>query len=206
LRHHDAVGHYFETPADLPPDPRTVELLVGGRRLALRTDPGVFSRARLDPGTAVLLETAPPPPPTGALLDIGCGYGPIALTMAALAPNATVWAIDVNRRARELCAANAAAERLGNVHVAAPDEVPPDIRFDAIWSNPPIRIGKDALHALLRTWLGRLAPDGEALLVVQRHLGSDSLHRWLQAEGWPTRRIASRKGFRVLQAAPRSTA
>jgi len=180
-------------------DPGRVRLSVAGRSLELATDTGVFSRSRIDPGTAVLLEVVPPPPGGGNLLDLGCGYGPIALAMALLSPASTVWAVDVNTRARELCAANATAAGLANVRVCAPEEVPADIQLATIWSNPPIRIGKPALHDLLTRWLSRLAPDGEAYLVVQRHLGSDPLQRWLTEQGWPTTRVASRKGFRVLR-------
>lgn len=203
MSHDDAVPQYFETPAGLREDARTVELVVAGRRLSLRTEAGVFSRARLDMGTAVLLDLAPPPPSEGDLLDLGSGYGPIAVTMASLAPGATVWAVEVNERARELAARNALAARLDNVRAVAPDEVPEDVRFATIWSNPPIRIGKEPLHSLLTTWLDRLRPDGAAYLVVQRHLGSDSLHRWLEDEGHRTERIGSRKGFRVLRVAAR---
>lgn len=139
------------------------------------------------------------------MLDLGCGYGPLALAMALQSPEASVWAVDVNERARELCAGNAARAGLTNVHVRAPDEVPAAIRFSAIWSNPPIRIGKAALHGLLRRWLARLEPSGEAYLVVQRHLGSDSLQRWLAEQGWPTTRVASRQSYRVLRCHVSST-
>jgi 16S rRNA (guanine1207-N2)-methyltransferase len=197
------MPQYFETP---PPDARApgrVRLTVAGRALDLATDAGVFSRAQLDPGTAVLLDVIPPPPAGGDLLDVGCGYGPIALSMAVQAPAAVVWALDVNERARQLCAANAAAAGAANVSVCHPDEVPAGVRFARIASNPPIRIGKEGLHELLTRWLGRLRPDGEAYLVVQKHLGSDSLQRWLIEQGWPTDRIASRRGFRVLRCGSR---
>jgi 16S rRNA (guanine1207-N2)-methyltransferase len=163
----------------------------------------VFSHGRLDPGTAVLLRNAPPPPQHGELLDLGCGAGAIALTLARRASAATVWAVDVNERARDLCAANAAGNSIPNVVVRAPEEVPSNIRFEAIWSNPPIRIGKPALHELLTTWLVRLNVDGRALLVVQKHLGADSLHRWLTDAGWPTSRVASQRGYRLLEIGPR---
>jgi 16S rRNA (guanine1207-N2)-methyltransferase len=119
--------------------------------------------------------------------------------MARRAPQATVWAVDVNRRARELTARNAAANGIGNVRVVAPDDVPADLRFTAIWSNPPIRIGKTALHELLLTWLGRLDDGAAAHLVVQKHLGADSLQRWLVDHGFPTDRVATGAGFRVLR-------
>jgi 16S rRNA (guanine1207-N2)-methyltransferase len=166
--------------------------------LVLRTDRGVFSGARIDPGTKYLLTEAPPPPAEGHLADIGCGYGPIALTLATRAPRATVWAVDVNERALELTRANAAAAGLTNVRVATPDDVPADVRLACLWSNPPVRVGKVALHDLLDRWLGRLADDGTALLVVQKNLGADSLHRWLESRDWSVRRLGSRVGYRLL--------
>jgi 16S rRNA (guanine1207-N2)-methyltransferase len=193
------MPHYFETPPPGGRAPGHVRLAVAGRELDLATDSGVFSRSQVDPGTAVLLQVAPPPPPAGDLLDLGCGYGPIALWMAAQSPAATVWALDVNDRARDLCSANAAAAGLANVRVRHPGEVPGATRFAAIMSNPPIRVGKQALHDLLSEWLARLLPGAEAHLVVQRHLGSDSLQRWLIEEGWAADRIASRNAFRVLR-------
>lgn len=192
------VTQYFAPAPGGLDDSRVLTLLVKDRLLDLRTDAAVFSRGRIDPGTMVLLDRVPVPPAEGTFLDLGCGYGPIALSMATRSPEATVWAIDVNERARRLCAANATAAGLHNVRVAAPDEVPSDVRFALIWSNPPIRIGKGALHELLARWLGRLEPAGEAFLVVQRHLGSDSLQRWLTGQGWSTTRLTSRKSFRVL--------
>jgi 16S rRNA G1207 methylase RsmC len=102
----------------------------------------------------------------------------------------------------ELTAENAAALGLAGVRATAPDGVPDDVSFAAIWSNPPIRIGKAALHELLLRWLPRLAPGGDAYLVVQRHLGADTLHRWLAEElaaGFEVGRQASAKGYRVLR-------
>lgn len=170
--------------------------------LPLQVDRGVFSATRIDPGTKVLLLEAPRPPQAGDLLDLGCGYGPLAVALATRAPGATVWAVDVNERALELTRANAAAAGLGNVRVATPDAVPDDVRFAAIWSNPPVRVGKAVLHDLLTTWLPRVAPGGRALLVVQKHLGSDSLHRWLQQQGWHVDRLTSRMAYRVLEVRP----
>ena len=170
-------------------------------QLRLATDRGVFAAAGVDPGTKVLLLESRAPSGTGDLLDLGCGYGPIALALARRAPKATVWAVDVNRRALALCAANARTNDVANVRVVEPDAVPSDVRFAGIWSNPPIRIGKPALHELLLTWLTRLQDDGRAWFVVQKHLGSDSLARWLEQEGWSATRVVSRTGYRVLEVA-----
>ena len=174
--------------------------------LDLVTDRGVFAVEGVDAGTKLLLLEAPPPPDAEgtAVLDLGCGYGAIAVTVARRAPAATVWAVDVNERARELTAENASAAGAANVRVGAPDDVPDEVGFDAVYSNPPIRIGKAALHALLERWLDRLRPGGTAWLVVHKHLGSDSLARWLTERGHPVERLTSRMGYRILAVGPRA--
>jgi 16S rRNA (guanine1207-N2)-methyltransferase len=196
------VPHYFDAEPDAPSRPAAVELVLPDTRLTLATDRGVFGGRGVDPGTKYLLLDGPlPDPGATTLLDLGCGYGAIALTLARRAPAATVWAIDVNARARELCEQNAAAAGLANVRVAAPDNAPDDLRLDGLWSNPPIRIGKAALHDLLTRWLTRLSPTGHAALVVQKHLGSDSLAAWLESEGWSVKRLGSRRSYRLLDVA-----
>jgi 16S rRNA (guanine1207-N2)-methyltransferase len=195
------MAQYFEERPAVPSDPSTVTLALPDVTLRLRVDRGVFSAGGVDAGTKLLLLEAPRPAAdeTGHLLDLGCGYGPIALTLAGRAPAATVWAVDVNERALGLCADNAADAGLQNVRVARPDDVPDDVRFAGLWSNPPIRIGKVALYAMLRTWLGRLdtAVDASGWLVVQRHLGADSL-----ARAFGGRRLVSRMGYRILEVGP----
>ena len=193
------MSHYFDERPGVGSEQRTVDVALHDVAFTLRTDRGVFSHGHVDSGTLLLLQEGPPPPPAGHLLDLGCGAGPIALALAKRAPGATVWAVDVNERARSLTAENARRNGVENVRVVPPEDVPDDVELAAIWSNPPIRIGKRALHDLLLKWLGRLAPDGEALLVVQKHLGADSLQRWLVEQGFPTDRIASRGGFRLLR-------
>ncbi len=199
--------HYFAGEPATPSRRREVVLHLPEGQLVLTTDRGVFSAGEVDVGTRYLLLDAPMPvldqPLT--IADIGCGYGPIALTLARRLPLARVIAVEVNRRARELCQSNADRAGLTNVEVVAPDEVDPHERFDAIYSNPPIRIGKVALHALLSEWLQRLHPSGFAVLVVQKHLGSDSLQAWLEGQGHRTVRLGSRLGFRLLEVRPHPT-
>lgn len=195
--------HYFAPRPSAAHRPGLVRVVLPDLYLELATDSGVFSPGRLDPGTRLLLEEGPPPPPAGDILDLGCGYGPIACALGARAPGATVWAVDVNERARALCAANAARAGLSNVRCVPPgsDEVPG--RLAGIWSNPPVRIGKGPLHALLREWLARLAPGAGATLVMGRNLGADSLHSWLEKEeGWPVTRLSARSGYRLLSVGP----
>ncbi|MFC5822523.1 class I SAM-dependent methyltransferase [Nonomuraea insulae] len=192
-------AHYFSERPETASRPGSVDLVLPDLHLRLETDSGVFSPERVDLGTRVLLESVPPPPQEGDLLDLGCGYGPVALTLASRAPDATVWAVDVNRRSLELTERNAQAARLYKVRSVHVDEVPDEVRFRAIWSNPAIRIGKQALHEMLTRWLTRLTPDGVAYLVVQKHLGSDSLQRWLGEQGWQASREASRAAYRILK-------
>jgi 16S rRNA (guanine1207-N2)-methyltransferase len=202
-----SADHYFTAEPDAPLRRGEIEFTVAGRDYRLAVASGVFSAGRLDPGTAVLLRKGglPDAGSEGTFLDLGCGYGPIACVLASEAPRTTVYAVDVNARARDLAAEN--AERLGlgqRVLVRAPDEVPADVTFAEIWSNPPTHVGKAELHALLERWLPRLAPGGKAWLVINRNLGGDSLHTWLVGLGWSVERMASQKGFRVLRVTGRS--
>ena len=166
----NSSAHYFSAQPSTAHRPGLVRVVLPDLYLELATDSGVFSPGRLDPGTRLLLEEAPAPPPTGDILDLGCGYGPIACALAARAPGATVWAVDVNERALALCAANAASAGLSNVRCVLPDAGEVPARLAGIWSNPPVRIGKGPLHA------------------------------WLEKEeGWSVTRLAARSGYRLLR-------
>jgi 16S rRNA G1207 methylase RsmC len=198
-----ASEHYFSSTPGSELKLRTIRAKLAGQEYDLATSNGVFSPERIDTGTQVLLASVPAPPPGGNLLDLGCGWGPIALTLALESPHATVWAVDVNERALDLVRTNAQSLSLTNITAVKPDEVPPGVTFTTLWSNPPIRVGKDELHGMLERWLPRLDSGSDGWLVVQRNLGSDSLHRWLQAS-FPAEfsfiRAATSKGYRVLRA------
>ena len=202
----DEQDHYFSADPAVPFRREPFSCEVWGQRLDLVSGSGVYSRGRLDVGTAVLLRETEPPG-AGRVLDLGCGYGVIGLGVAAAwraagvrPAEAGVTGVDVNERALLLARENAAALGLADRFSAVlPAAVPADSAFDEIWSNPPIRIGKEALHALLLTWLPRLRPGGRAVMVVGKNLGGDSLQRWITDQGYPTTRLASAKGFRVLE-------
>lgn len=193
--------HYFSESPGSEFTPRTITTQLAGRTVQVSTAGGTFSAEHLDRGTRVLLDETPAPTPSGTMLDLGCGWGPIALSLALWSPRATVWAVDVNERALELTRKNATDLGIANIHVGRPEDVPESITFDEIWSNPPIRIGKEALHGMLELWLPRLNPGGLAHLVVAKKLGADSLLRWLNerfADLGSAERSANEAGFRVL--------
>jgi 16S rRNA (guanine1207-N2)-methyltransferase len=201
----EQTDHYFTAEPASAAERRQLRVYLAGQEVIVETAPGIFCPDRVDIGTAVLLREAPAPPSIGNLLDIGSGWGPIALSLGLLCPDASIWAVDVNQRALGLARDNAKTLGINHFHALTPDEVPADVRFDAIWSNPPIRVGKVALHGLLMSWLPRLAPGGTAYLVVQKNLGSDSLQRWLTTEleamepgAFAVGRHATARGFRLL--------
>jgi len=197
-----ATEHYFSELPESELKFRQIRVPLAGQVFELTTSNGIFSPERIDSGTQVLLANTPPAPPGGHLLDLGCGWGPIALTLALQSPHATVWAVDVNSRSLDLVRRNAEAVGVTNINAVTPEDVPADVSFVSIRSNPPIRVGKNELHGMLGFWLPRLDPESDAWLVVQRNLGSDSLHHWL--EGWlpadfTVSRAATNKGYRVLK-------
>ena len=197
-----ASDHYFSATPASAENLRRIRVTLAGRDVEVTTAGGVFSPDHVDSGTVVLLANTPPPPPGGHLLDLGCGWGPIALSLAIYSPHSTVWAVDVNERALDLVRRNADALGLSNINAALPADVPADVSFRTIRSNPPIRVGKNELHGLLEHWLPRLDERSDAWLVVQRNLGSDSLQRWLAAtfdKGYTVTRAATGRGFRVLK-------
>jgi 16S rRNA G1207 methylase RsmC len=191
-------GHYFDPAPQVESRPRILHLHLGELAVELQADRGVFGSRGIDLGTIALLREAPPPPSVGDILDLGSGYGPIAIALARRSPAARVWAVDVNERALQLTRANAEAAKTPNVTSCLPDAVPAEVRFAAIYSNPPVRVGKAPLHELLLRWLPRLEPGASAYLVVQRNLGADSLAAWLSTQGYAVERLKSKKGYRVL--------
>ena len=223
------MEHYFSPSPKSPGldssgNRRSVTLRLKDLTVELRTGRGVFSAGRVDPGTLLLLKHAPlPPPPAGngngttggrVLVDVGCGYGPIAVTLALRAPDANLWAVDVNERARQLTEANLAAAGVtvtvgaaprpggapaARATVCGPHQVPETLRVDAFYCNPPVRIGKAALDGLLAGWIERLRPGGFAVLVMHKNLGADSLARRLAAAGRTPQRLAVGGGYRVMR-------
>ena len=197
-----ATEHYFSPQPAGEYKTTEIEVSLAGRELTVETAGSIFSPERLDMGTDALMRIVPQTPEKGNFLDLGCGWGPLAITMALEAPDANIYAIDVNERALELTKRNAARHKLGNIHVSTPQDVAAKVNFDIIWSNPPIRVGKAELHSILKHWIPRLAVDGIGYFVVAKHLGADSFEKWLRtefADDFDVYREDHYKGFRVVK-------
>lgn len=194
--------HYFSPDPRVESHRRTVKLNSWGCDVELVTDSGVFSPKRIDSGTQRLLDARlafdQRDDGSTALLDLGCGYGPIAIALALRYPHVPIWAVEVNERARELAREN--VDRLGikNVYVRAPEEVPETLSFSAIFSNPPIKTGKAVFRALCDQWLPCLQLGGVAYFVIAKNLGADSLAKWIAEQGWSVERVSSGGGFRIF--------
>lgn len=194
--------HYFSQEPSSSYQPKQIQMSLAGEKVTVSTASGTFSPLRLDVGTGILLEHLELAPKDGNVLDLGCGWGPIALSLAKVSPKARIYAVDVNNRSLELTKKNATDLGLSNIVATLPDQIPAEIEFSGIWSNPPIRIGKKELHEMLLRWLPRLAINGTAYLVVQKNLGSDSLQKWLASAlpaNFAVDRLTSEKTYRIIR-------
>ena len=192
--------HYFSSDPAAPKKTVSVLIQVGGKEIEIEAASGTFSSSRLDAGTAVLLKHDEHFPKDGNVLDIGCGWGPIGLSIASVSKSSKVFGIDINQRSIEQSNLNSSNLGLTNYSAMHSRELPSDLRFSAIWSNPPIRVGKKVLHELMETYIPRLEPGGRAMLVVQKNLGADSFQRWLSSR-FPeaeVTRVSTDKGYRVI--------
>jgi 16S rRNA (guanine1207-N2)-methyltransferase len=193
--------HYFSEQPQTDAKTHSVEFELEGTVFNLTAASGTFSSTRLDSGTRVLLKESALFPVSGTVLDIGCGWGPISLAIATLRPEIEVFGLDVNSRSLELAQANAVALKLKNFKAVRAEQIPNELLFDGIWSNPPIRVGKAVLHQLMQTWIPRLKPGASAMLVVQKQLGAESFQKWL-SETFTEFDVAKQsidKGYRVIR-------
>jgi len=200
--------HYFSSEPTTKKAETQISFDVAGKNFIMAGASGTFSATKLDPGTKVLLNQWQLFPKDGNVLDLGCGWGPIGVSIAYLNPETKVFCVDINNRSVDQTLANASKAEVKNLSAMLADDLPAEITFSAIWSNPPIRIGKAALHELMLKYIPRLEPLGKAYLVVQKNLGSDSLQRWLE-EKFPDhsiRRVGTEKNYRVLEVISPATA
>jgi 16S rRNA (guanine1207-N2)-methyltransferase len=191
--------HYFSAEAPLTSEPVEIALAIGELELTLFSDTGVFSKDRVDRGTLLLARTAKLPT-EGTILDLGCGYGTLGIVAAMLNPQARVTYVDVNPRAVELARKNCERHQLANVELLTGDalEVLGDRTYDAILCNPPYRMGKAPVMALLSDAARRLRPGGALWIVGRTKLGVKTLARDLGALFASVKTADIKGGYRVI--------
>jgi len=193
--------HYFSAQPQAARRPRTVTVALRGREYVFVTDAGVFSRGRVDKGTRLLIEHLPLPA-AGPVLDLGCGYGPVGVVVAAESPAARVLMVDVNERAVALARENLARNGIGNASAVVGDGFGPAAgrKFSLIVSNPPIRAGKRVVYRWVEEAYRHLEPGGRLLMVARTSQGARSLAQHMAAVFGNVREVAKGGGYRVLEA------
>lgn len=197
------MSHYFQDDPELAHDYRTYSFTLFGEEITLQSDAGVFSKDGLDDGSKLLLETIGKADLGGSILDLGCGIGPIGLSLAVLDPHRHVVLSDINPRALACCRAN--AERLGlekRVDVVESDvyDAFHNQLFTAVVTNPPIRAGKAVTYAIYAGAVSHLHQGGSLILVIRKQQGADSCFRYLQTIFSEVEILASKKGYKIIKA------
>lgn len=193
--------HYYSQQPESRHDRRTINTVLRGKSLRFTSDAGVFSKGDIDYGSRVLIE-AMEIPDGSAVLDVGCGYGPIGITAAHLAPRGHVTMVDVNSRAVELARENATHNGIRNVTVMESDMLSAleGKRFDVILTNPPIRAGKEVVHSIFEQAYEHLNEGGFLWIVIQKKQGAPSAAAKLESLFGSVEEVGKDKGYRIIKA------
>ncbi|MCZ0755267.1 class I SAM-dependent methyltransferase [Anoxybacillus sp. J5B_2022] len=194
--------HYYSKTPSSSHNPQTWNFTLRGNELTFTTDNGVFSKREVDFGSRLLIETFAEPAIDGAILDVGCGYGPIGLAVAKSFPNRQVEMIDINERAIELANKNKQINRISNAVVYESDLFGNvgDKTFAAILTNPPIRAGKKIVYSIFEQSVHHLLPQGELWVVIQKKQGAPSALEKLQSLFTDVEVVAKKKGYYIIKA------
>ena len=194
--------HYYSRTQKVESDPIYWDYALKGNRFRFKTDNGVFSKREVDFGSRFLIETFAMPILKGPILDVGCGYGPIGLSIAKVYPERVVHLIDVNLRALELTKENVKLNQIENVKVYESDRLMnvTEKDFAAILTNPPIRAGKKVVHDIFDQSYQLLAPEGELWVVIQKKQGAPSAIEKLKQLYLSVDVVSKEKGYFILKA------
>ncbi|MGE5606560.1 MAG: class I SAM-dependent methyltransferase [Bacteroidota bacterium] len=191
--------HYYSNKPTSAHNYQEFEARIRDVKLKLITDAGIFSKDRLDPGTKLLIEALPLDPNLKKVFDLGCGYGPIGLTIAKLLPGSTIYMSDINERAVELGIKNAQLNGITNVVIKPGDgfEAFSDEKFDLIVTNPPIRAGKQIIYGLIDQAYQALNNGGRLVLVIKTKHGAKSMEAKLNSVFKEVTELEKGGGYRV---------
>ncbi|BCB01978.1 class I SAM-dependent methyltransferase [Bacillus sp. KH172YL63] len=195
------TNHYYSHNPDVESNPQTIDFELRGNAFRFTTDQGVFSKKEVDFGSRVLIEAFQWPEAEGAILDIGCGYGPIGLSLAKEAEERTVHMIDVNERALSLARENAKMNHVQNVSIYQSDRYANVVEkeFAAILTNPPIRAGKETVHSILEQSYDHLKGYGELWVVIQKKQGAPSAMEKMEKLFSNVEIVTRKKGYYILK-------
>lgn len=195
------ADHYYTNQPSTTHDRKIWDAQLRGQKFRFISDAGVFAKGGVDYGSRVLIE-AMDIPEAAQVLDVGCGYGPIGLTAARLAGRGHVTMIDVNQRAVELAKENAANNKVANVTIVESDLFAAlgEQQFDVILTNPPIRAGKEVVHAIFEGAYDRLREGGALWIVIQKKQGAPSAKQKLESLFAQVEEVTKDKGYRVYRA------
>ena len=194
--------HYYSKKPQVESKPRQFKFTLRGFVLSFETDTGVFSKNEVDFGSRVLIETFEMPNLEGVVLDVGCGYGPIGLSIAKSYADRTIYMVDINERAVTLSKKNAEVNGIQNVHIFESDGLSAvnDVRAAAILTNPPIRAGKDTIFKFYDEAYERLVESGELWVVIQKKQGAPSTVSKLEEKFSEVEVVEKKKGYWIIRA------
>jgi len=195
------TNHYYSQNPEVGSDPQHFTFDLRGHSFRFKTDHGVFSKKEVDFGSRVLIDAFEPSEVEGPVLDVGCGYGPIGLSLAKEFPERIIHMIDVNERALSLASENAKANGIGNVEIYRSDRLAQveEKKFSAILTNPPIRAGKETVHAIFTESAEHLAENGELWVVIQKKQGAPSAMEKMEELFSNVEVVVKKKGYYILR-------
>lgn len=195
------ADHYYTNRPTTAHDRKVWDVVLRGNKLRFISDAGVFSKGSVDYGSRTLIESMVIPV-HAKVLDVGCGYGPIGLTAARIASQGHVTMIDVNARAVELARENALANGISNITVIESNlfEALEGKDYDVVLTNPPIRAGKEVVHAIFEGAYERLRSGGSLWIVIQKKQGAPSARQKLEELFAEVEEVTKDKGYRIYKA------
>lgn len=196
------MAHYYDLDPSLESKERLIEFVISGRKVSLYSDNGVFSKNKLDEGSRILIETLLPLNLTGKILDLGCGYGPIGLSIGLCSPSASVTLADVNPRAVALCKKNAELLNLSDRVTCLQSDIYSNVegKFNAIISNPPIRAGKRVTYTMYKEAKEHLVSGGQFYFVIRKAQGASSASQYVKEVFGNITLLARSKGYHIYKA------